>query len=260
MRVATSERVVGTFPRVEPLIRAVGALRAEGHAHVRVLSPVPLDLAEALPERASPVRWFTLGGALLGAATGFGLTILTSLDYPLNTGGKPIVSLPAFLIIAFELAVLLGGLATFAGLVWHARLLRAPGEEPEEGLSERPSPVRRYALPGVSLGVVLGLILFIWSALEYRMIITGHLIVSPPPYQPVGAGVAVLLAVLFILARGRRPAPPAPRVRVEENPPYLDDPRYLDDRFGLVIWCRTGHAQALVERLRALGAEEVHRG
>ncbi|MBI4544554.1 MAG: DUF3341 domain-containing protein, partial [Gemmatimonadetes bacterium] len=68
---------------------------------------------------------FTLVGGLTGAATGFALPIFTSLDWPLITGGKPIISLPPFVIIAFELTILFGALSTVLGLLINARLPRA---------------------------------------------------------------------------------------------------------------------------------------
>jgi molybdopterin-containing oxidoreductase family membrane subunit len=71
------------------------------------------------------VRIFTLIGCLLGGTTGLVLTIATSLHYPLITGGKPIVSIPPFLIIVFELTILFGGLMTLGGMLLNARLPRA---------------------------------------------------------------------------------------------------------------------------------------
>ena len=53
--------------------------------------------------RVSPVRLFTLVGALLGCTAGFSLPIYTVSAWPLITGGKPLFSIPAFVVIAFEL-------------------------------------------------------------------------------------------------------------------------------------------------------------
>ncbi|MGD8277407.1 MAG: DUF3341 domain-containing protein, partial [Gemmatimonadota bacterium] len=61
-------------------------------------------------------------GGLTGAAAGFALPTWTSLDWPLITGGKPIISLPAWVIIGFELTVLFGALSTVLGLFILARL------------------------------------------------------------------------------------------------------------------------------------------
>ena len=65
---------------------------------------------------------WTLVGGLTGTATGFALTIWTSMDWPLVVGGKPIVSIPAYIIIAFELTILFGALSTLIGLFILSRL------------------------------------------------------------------------------------------------------------------------------------------
>lgn len=88
-----------------------------------VITPVPVPQTETiLKMKYSPLRFFTLVGALTGLASGFGLTIFTVMDWPLITGGKPLISLPPFLIIAFALTILLGSLASFAGFLILARL------------------------------------------------------------------------------------------------------------------------------------------
>jgi len=63
------------------------------------------------------VRWFTFLGGLTGLSFGLLFPIYTVLDWPLITGGKPIVSLPLFIVVAFELTILFGALATFLGLL-----------------------------------------------------------------------------------------------------------------------------------------------
>jgi len=112
-----SEGALAVFSAPASAADAIRALRAAGHREVRVAMPAPFPvMVEALGRPTSPLGWLTLGGAVTGTASGFALCIGTSLAWPLTTGGKPIVSLPPFAIIAFELAVLLGGLVTLAGL------------------------------------------------------------------------------------------------------------------------------------------------
>jgi molybdopterin-containing oxidoreductase family membrane subunit len=72
----------------------------------------------------SAVRLFTLVGALTGTATGFFITVWTSLKWELVTGGKAPVSIPPFVIIAFELTILLGGLASALAILILGRLPR----------------------------------------------------------------------------------------------------------------------------------------
>ena len=67
--------------------------------------------------KPSPLRLFTLAGALTGMSLGFALTIFTVFDWPLITGGKPLISIPPFIVIAFALTILLGSLASFAGFL-----------------------------------------------------------------------------------------------------------------------------------------------
>lgn len=86
-------------------------------------APHPVHPAEEiLRVPPSRVRVFALVGGLLGAATGYAFTSFTALDWPLWTGGKPLVSIPAYTVIAFELMVLFGALSSFAGFVWTSRL------------------------------------------------------------------------------------------------------------------------------------------
>jgi len=111
------------FDAVDAAAIAIEKLRKGGMKEITVFSPMPRhELEHALDSPESPVRIFTLVGALIGTASGFALPIYASLDWPLMTGGKPIISLPAFVIIAFEMTILFGALATVLGLFINARL------------------------------------------------------------------------------------------------------------------------------------------
>ena len=114
---------VGIFSQIDSLLAAVKHLRQRGYTQLSVVSPFPApEIQRAFDTPTSPIRYFTLAGGLLGACLGFGLPIYTALDWPLQTGGKPIVGLPSFAIIGFEMTILFGALATLLGLLLHARL------------------------------------------------------------------------------------------------------------------------------------------
>ena len=116
-------RYLGVFGEVDAAVKAIEDLQAAGMTDLETYSPLPQhELEHALHRPKSPVRLFTLVGGLTGAAAGFALAIWTSLDWPLITGGKPIVSLPAFVVIAFEMTILFGALSTVLGLIINARL------------------------------------------------------------------------------------------------------------------------------------------
>ncbi len=114
---------LGIFTELDAAATAIETLRKSGHKEMVVYSPMPRhELEDALDTPQTPIRLFTLVGALTGAAAGFALAIGASLDWPLITGGKPIISVPAFVVIGFEMSVLLGALSTVVGLFLNARL------------------------------------------------------------------------------------------------------------------------------------------
>lgn len=113
------------FDGKEEFVEALRRLVGEGvpPERIRVLTPFPLpEVDRILPRKRSNVRFFALIGAGTGTITGFALTILTTLSWPLIVGGKPIVSIPPFIIIAFALTILFGSLSTFLGFLLLSRL------------------------------------------------------------------------------------------------------------------------------------------
>ncbi len=114
---STHGGMLAIFDARDSAVHAIERLRAAGHKKLTVYSPAPdHEIEHAMHEPKSPVRLFTLVGGLTGTATGFALPTWTSLDWPLMTGGKPMISLPAWVIIGFELTVLFGALSTVLGL------------------------------------------------------------------------------------------------------------------------------------------------
>ena len=115
--------LLASYDYLDSAVDAIEGLRKAGFKSLRAYAPYPEHHIEAaLGYGQSPVRVFTLVGGLTGAATGFALTTWTSMDWPLVVGGKPIVSIPAYVIIAFEMTVLFGALATVIGLFILSRL------------------------------------------------------------------------------------------------------------------------------------------
>ena len=80
------------------------------------------EAEEMLDTSQSSVRFFAGVGAVAGLTTGFVFTIGTVMSWPLITGGKPLVSIPAFLVISYELTILFGVLTAFTGFLALTRL------------------------------------------------------------------------------------------------------------------------------------------
>jgi len=130
-----TSRVTGFFADEETCARGIRAVREAGVNQPRVFSPFASErVLEALDATRSPVRRWVLLGGIAGCAGGFALTIGLSTGYPHVTAGMPIVSIPPFVVIAFELTILLGALSGLVGFLIHARIPRResiPGYEPD---------------------------------------------------------------------------------------------------------------------------------
>jgi mono/diheme cytochrome c family protein len=115
--------LLASFDYVDSAVNAIGELRAAGLKKITAYMPYPeAQIEEALGYDQSPVRVWALAGGLLGAAAGMALPTFTSMDWPLVTGGKPILSIPAYVIITFEMMVLFGALSTVIGFFINSRL------------------------------------------------------------------------------------------------------------------------------------------
>ena len=116
-------RLLASYEYLDSTVDAIEQLKKAGFKGVKAYSPYPdHHIEHALGYDQSPVRVWTLVGGLTGTATGFAFTAWTSMDWPLVVGGKPIVSIPAYIVIAFELTVLFGALSTLIGLFILSRL------------------------------------------------------------------------------------------------------------------------------------------
>jgi len=127
--------LVSTFANDEDCVRGIEALHG-AHAHdFRAFTPFPSEKVieasqEARGQGHSPVRWFVLLGAITGFLTAVAVTIGTSLEWNLNTGGRPVVSIPPYVPIMFELMILFGGVS---GVIGFFLLSRLPAFESETG-------------------------------------------------------------------------------------------------------------------------------
>jgi hypothetical protein len=124
-----SQRVyVAVYDTAHDLVRAAAAVRKQDWPVVEAYTPYPVHgLDEALdrPRSRLAVAAFVCG--LLGVVAALALQFWTTArDWPLNVGGQPWDSLPAFVPVTFEMMVLFAGLGLFAA--WLVRCGLNPGK------------------------------------------------------------------------------------------------------------------------------------
>lgn len=114
---------VGLFRAPKAALAAAVRLKDAGFAVPEILSPIPIHgVEEVLGEKKSIIKRFTFFGAVTGGISGFVLAAGTAVLYLHPTGGRPIITIPPFLIITYELTILFGILATVLGFFISARL------------------------------------------------------------------------------------------------------------------------------------------
>ncbi len=106
--------VLGVFENESGLLAAVRKSRARGLKVLDAYSPYAIHgLDDAMGLRPSRLPWICFAAAVTGAALKLWFEYwVTMVDWPLNVGGKPWNSLPAFVPVTFEVMVLSAGLTT----------------------------------------------------------------------------------------------------------------------------------------------------
>lgn len=119
--------ILGSFAKEEQLLQAVRAVRKRNWHIVDVYAPYPIHgLEEVLGWRRSRLSVACFLGGLVGLAFALWFQFWTTAqDWPINVGGRPWNSLPAFVPVAFETMVLLAGFSLV--FAWLCRCRLYPG-------------------------------------------------------------------------------------------------------------------------------------
>ena len=122
----SNQGIFASFQYLDHICDAVEKVKdredCEGH---EIYSPTSYhEIEHAAGYKPSAVRFFTLAGGLTGMCLGFALPLILDYNYPLVVGGKQpgVLSLPAYVIIAFELTILLGAIMTILGILIMGRI------------------------------------------------------------------------------------------------------------------------------------------
>jgi hypothetical protein len=111
--------LLAEFDTPGDLIRAARQAHQDGWLHMDCYTPYPIEeAAEAIGFHRNKVALVTLVGGVIGGASMFLLeTWISVVAYPLNIGGRPLYSWPAFIVPAYEFTILFAGLAAAFGMI-----------------------------------------------------------------------------------------------------------------------------------------------
>lgn len=111
--------LVAEFERPDDLVDAAHRARIAGYTKMDGFSPFPIEaLTDAIGFRHTRLPLIVMIGGVIGCVGGFALQYYASVhSYPLNIGGRPLNSWPAFIPVAFELTILCAALSAVLGML-----------------------------------------------------------------------------------------------------------------------------------------------
>ncbi len=111
--------VMAMFLSPEAVVRAAETAHAQGYRRLDAYSPLPVEgLAEAIGFKRNRIPAVVLVSGIIGAALGYGLQYYSGvINYPINVGGRPFHSWPAFIPITFEMTILCAAFGAVLGML-----------------------------------------------------------------------------------------------------------------------------------------------
>ena len=119
--------LMAEYENATALVDAATKARLAGYRKMDAYSPIPIhEMDEALGLKRTRLPLLVLIGGILGGIGGFSLESWASaIAYPMNVGGRPLISWPQFIPVTFETTVLGAALTAFIGM-WALNKLPQP--------------------------------------------------------------------------------------------------------------------------------------
>jgi len=111
--------MMAEFDTTSDLVAAARRTHEAGYRKIDAYSPFPVEgLADEMGFHKNAVSLVVLVGGVLGAIAGYLLQYwISAVTYPINVGGRPYNSWPAFIVVTFETTILFAGLAAVLGML-----------------------------------------------------------------------------------------------------------------------------------------------
>src|SRR6202007_28265 len=111
--------MMAEFDSATALVEAARNTHQAGYKKIDAYSPFPVEeLAEAIGFHSNRVALVTLIGAAIGGLTGYLMQYwMAAVSYPINVGGRPYHSWPSFIVVTFELTILVRGISAGFGML-----------------------------------------------------------------------------------------------------------------------------------------------
>jgi len=111
--------LLAEFETPQALVEAATRVRDAGYRRIDAFTPFPIEeLSDAIGFRDRRLPMFVLLGGATGTVVGLALQYwVSAMAYPLNIGGRPYGSWPAFIPVAFETTILFAAFAAVIGML-----------------------------------------------------------------------------------------------------------------------------------------------